>query len=308
MTKYFIRAILISLAAALTVAPFAAGCADKETPKTEQVFEESPEIQRQEREEAIATPDEEREEELTTPDEEREEAEEEIPETEETNGREEQEKESQTAQAQYILVKYEGVNIRTGAGTSYSAIGKAEEGTLLKCSGKKDDWYQTYYRGNVAYISAREEYTAIVSMDAASEQTEAVIEEGLKLLGTDYVYGAVRLHDGNGNFYKNFTATQFDCSSLMQYIFYYGAGELLNTTTRTQVLQGRTVEKADLQRGDLIFFTNASRVNNTGIERIGHVALYLGNNYILHTSSDYAKIERMTSARWNYYITARRML
>lgn len=305
MTKHFIRAILISLAAALTITPFAAGCAEEETPETEQIFEETSEGQQQEREEATITPNEEQEEteeEIT-----------ETEETEETEGTKNQEEKGneavpQTTQAKYILVKYEGVNIRTGAGTSYTVIGKAEEGTLLKYGGKTNNWYKTYYRGSVAYISANEEYTAVVLMDTASKQVEAVIEEGLKLLGTDYVYGAVRLHDGNGNFYKSFTATKFDCSSLMQYIFYYGAGGLLNTTTRTQVLQGQAVEKTQLQRGDLIFFTNASRVNNTGIERIGHVALYLGNNYILHTSSDYAKIEQMTSTRWNYYITARRML
>ena len=57
-----------------------------------------------------------------------------------------------------------------------------------------------------------------------------------------------------------------------------------------------------------MFFTNASRKNNTGVERIGHVAMYLGDNYILHTASDYAKIEKISSARWGYYIQSQRML
>ncbi len=138
--------------------------------------------------------------------------------------------------------------------------------------------------------------------------TESVIEEGAKLLGTPYVYGAVRYHDGNGNLNKNFTVSAFDCSSLTQYIFYKGANVLLNVTTRTQIYQGTTIAKTDLQRGDLLFFTNASRYNNTGIERIGHVALYLGNNLILHTSSDYAKIEEISSQRWSYFIQAQRMV
>ena len=78
-------------------------------------------------------------------------------------------------------------------------------------------------------------------------------------------------------------------------------------TTRTQVVQGTTV-KDGLKRGDLMFFTNSSRKNNTGVERIGHVALYLGGNYILHTASDYAKIEQISSTRWSYFIQAQRMI
>ncbi|MDE7265556.1 MAG: C40 family peptidase, partial [Clostridia bacterium] len=91
-------------------------------------------------------------------------------------------------------------------------------------------------------------------------------------------------------------------------IFYKGAGVNLQVTSRTQSLQGETVSKANLQRGDLMFFTNASRYNYSGIERIGHVALYLGDNWILHTASDYAKIEQISSTRWSYFIKAQRMI
>ena len=57
-----------------------------------------------------------------------------------------------------------------------------------------------------------------------------------------------------------------------------------------------------------MFFTNASRKNNTGIERVGHVAIYLGGNYILHTASDHAVIEPISATRWSYYITTRDVL
>ena len=157
----------------------------------------------------------------------------------------------------------------------------------------------------MAYISTS--YAAVLSLEKSdSSKIENVISEGYKLLGTPSVYGAVRLHDGNGNMLSNFSVHKFDCSSLIQYIFYQGAGKLLNVTTRTQVKQGKFVKKSDLQRGDCIFFTNEDRQYNTGIERVGHVALYLGNDYILHTASDYARIEKMSQKRWSYYIEARR--
>ena len=94
----------------------------------------------------------------------------------------------------------------------------------------------------------------------------------------------------------------------MQYMYYYGADTLLDVTTRTQVKQGKTVAKSDLKRGDLMFFTNATRKDKVGIERIGHVAMYLGDNWILHTASDYAKIEQISSTRWGYYIQSQRMI
>ena len=208
----------------------------------------------------------------------------------------------------YLRVKTNGLNIRTGAGTSYSSLGTIESGTLLPLIGQSGGWYETTYKNRTAFVSADGRYTEPVQLSAGDEKTEAVIAEGAKLLGTPYVYGAVRYHDGKGNKLKNFTVNEFDCSSLMQYIFSRGAGVSLNMTTRTQISQGTAVSKSELKRGDLMFFTNASRKNNTGVERVGHVALYLGDNYILHTASDYAKIEQISSLRWSCFISARRVL
>lgn len=208
---------------------------------------------------------------------------------------------------QYIRCTGNNVNIRSGAGKDFTVLGQAEQGTMYAITGKIGNWYQTYYRGKTAYIYT--EYATVFTLPLSkNDQTEEVIEEAYKHVGVPYVYGAVRLHDGNGNFLKGFTAQKFDCSSLVQYVYYHGAGKLLNTTTRTQIKQGKYVHPNDLQRGDCIFFTNETRQHLTGIERVGHVAIYLGNNYILHTASDYARIEKMSNARWNFYIEARRFL
>jgi cell wall-associated NlpC family hydrolase len=186
-------------------------------------------------------------------------------------------------------------------------VGTTEKGNNYALLGTYGDWYKIGYQNSVVYISKK--YCSVWRIEKSdNEQVEKVISQGYGLLGTKYVYGAVRYHDGKGKLLSGFTVTKFDCSSLMQYIFYKGAGTLLDVNTRTQVLQGKTVSKNSLQRGDLIFFTNASRKNNTGLERIGHVAIYLGDNKILHTASDYARIEEMTAARWENYIQAQRMI
>lgn len=209
--------------------------------------------------------------------------------------------------AQYIQCTSESVNIRAGAGTDYAVLGSAEQGTRYAVIGKTGNWYKTYYRNKTAYIYAS--YTSVFTLEKSDdEDVENVIAEGYKLLGVPYVYGAVRFHDGKGKLLGGFSVQKFDCSSLIQYIFYKGANKLLQVNTRTQVTQGKYVPPSELQRGDCIYFTNAERQYNTGIERVGHVALYLGNNYILHTASDYARIEKMTAQRWNYYIEARRFV
>ena len=207
----------------------------------------------------------------------------------------------------YVTTTTNGVNLRSGAGTGYSVRGSAEKSTLYALDGKTDGWYKTGYKDGVAYISCK--YCSVVEMTASdNDKIEAVIAEGAKLLGTPYVYGATRMHDGKGHMNRYFTTSEFDCSSLMQYMFYKGAGVLLDVNTRTQVYQGKTVTRSQLKRGDLMFFTNASRKNNKGIERIGHVALYLGDNWILHTASDYAKIEQISSTRWSYFIQGQRII
>ena len=211
-----------------------------------------------------------------------------------------------STRAEYIYVRTNSLNVRTGAGTSYASLGAVNSGDMLHFVRKVGSWYETRYRSKTAYVSASDAYTTIAYLDKGSEQVERVIAEGLELLGVPYVYGATRLHDGKGNMLKGFTVTKFDCSSLMQYIFYQGAGILLDVTTRTQVKQGVAVSWNNIKRGDLLFYTNAQRYNKTGVERIGHVALYLGNNYILHTASDYAVIEQMSATRKEYFVTARR--
>lgn len=208
---------------------------------------------------------------------------------------------------QYISCTGDNVRLRSGAGTNFSVLGTAEKNTRYVVLGKTGEWYKTYYRGKVAYLHAS--YAAVFSLPKSdNSKVEKVLEEGYKQIGVPYVYGAVRLHDGKGNLLGGFTAQKFDCSSLVQYVFYKGASTVLQVNTRTQVKQGRYVSKANLQRGDCIYFTNENRQYLSGVERIGHVAIYLGNDYILHTASDYARIEKMSAARWKFYVEARRFI
>lgn len=236
-----------------------------------------------------------------------------LPDEEQTDGTEGEndntdETEPTQTKAQYIRILTDGLNVRSKASTASTSLGQVDKGMSMIFLGKENGFYKTYYRQNVAYVSAASQYSELHEMGAASETIERVIEEGTKIIGTPYVYGATRYHDGKGKKLSGFSLQKFDCSSLTQYIYYQGSGALLDLTTRTQIVQGVHVPKSELQRGDLMFFTNSSRYNNTGIERVGHVAVYLGENLILHTASDYCKIEEISAQRWKYYIESRRVV
>lgn len=203
----------------------------------------------------------------------------------------------------------QGLNIRSAPSTSSSVVGSMDKGDMLRYEGIVNGWYKTVYKQRVAYIYAGKNYAHIVQMKQSSEEKiERIISVGEELMGYPYVWGSQRYHWGNGKLNTNFVQGEYDCSALMQYIFYKGAGILLDLNTRTQVLQGKSVADGDLKRGDVMFFTNSSRYDKTGVERVGHVALYLGNNYILHTASDHAVIEEISATRWSYFLVAKRFV
>ena len=209
--------------------------------------------------------------------------------------------------AKYIKIQTDGLNVRSKASTSATVLGQVDSDVSMQYLGTANGFYKTYYKNQIAYVSAKSSYTKLFEMEEDEGYIEDIIEEGAKLIGTLYVYGAVRYHNGTGVKLSGFTVKKFDCSSLMQYIFYMGNGTLLQVNTRTQIYQGESVQKSQLKRGDLMFFTNDSRRNKTGVERVGHVALYLGDNLILHTASDYCKIEQISAKRWKDFLEAKRM-
>lgn len=119
-----------------------------------------------------------------------------------------------------------------------------------------------------------------------SAAIEQMIQTGIKYLGTPYEYGSDR----------NQTNT-FDCSAFTRQIFKEGANITLPMDSRQQGTWVKENSKAvynpdQLKRGDLVFFmsykgsgASAYAGVNKDQERITHVAVYLGDNKLLHTYS-----------------------
>ena len=206
----------------------------------------------------------------------------------------------------YAVSKVDGLNVRSKPNSSSAVLGKLDKNDAVLYFAKEDGYYKTTYKEKTAYVWAG--YCSTLEIEQESDSIERAIDLGSRLLGYPYVWGSQRYHWGNGKLNSNFVQGEFDCSALVQYIYFKSNGVNLSLTSREQSLNGTQVDKSQLKRGDLMFFTNASRKNNVGIERIGHVGIYFGNNYILHTASDHAVIEPISTLRWSYFVTARRVV
>jgi cell wall-associated NlpC family hydrolase len=101
--------------------------------------------------------------------------------------------------------------------------------------------------------------------------SQQIISTGLRYLGTPYLFNS-----------RPYQTNTFDCSSFIQCIFGVN-GVLLPRNSRQQFLVGVPISFRKIRKGDLLFFTTKARKNRLGLSRIGHVAIYIGQDRILHT-------------------------
>jgi cell wall-associated NlpC family hydrolase len=139
----------------------------------------------------------------------------------------------------------------------------------------------------------------------SSSAAETAINAAMRYVGTPYAWGGGTLTgpsrgfaDGNGNDDSNVVG--FDCSGLTRYA-YYQAGITIQRQSTMQYLTLPHVARADLQRGDLVFWA----FNTGNPYTIHHVAIYLGNNQIIEAPESGERV-RVTSMRWSGYIGAAR--
>jgi len=110
------------------------------------------------------------------------------------------------------------------------------------------------------------------------KKTEKILEEAEKLLGLSYKYGACYEDPGKDQ-------KEFDCSSFVQFV-YSKVGVDLPRSTILQAERGREV-RGSLSPADLLFFEGERGHYRHDLfpDRklyIGHVAIYAGNNEIIH--------------------------
>lgn len=123
----------------------------------------------------------------------------------------------------------------------------------------------------------------------------------MSFLGQPYVWGGET------------PATGFDCSGLVKWA--YGQhGVELPKWARSQWDSGVEVAYAEMQPGDLVFFTDTYDVYATHgyfyPPRISHVGIYLGGNKMLNANSQHGvAVDSLDDAYWrSHYYGMRRVL
>lgn len=226
---------------------------------------------------------------------------------------------AENAELGYGTVSGQGVNLRTGPGTSYDRIATASYGEKCYIIGLNQGWYKVLYNNQSCYIRSdfltlteipyenqasanSPQYfrhgqaigalpsssasPAVSSGSAGSAYTgsttgEQILAKAASYLGTPYVYGGA-------------SPSGFDCSGFVYYV--YGTfGIEVGRTPASQYSAGCQVDKASLQVGDIVLFAG------TGGSGITHAGIYAGNGQFIHSPNSRSTVSYsdLTSGYWS---------
>ncbi len=127
--------------------------------------------------------------------------------------------------------------------------------------------------------------------DASSVQVQTMLLHGLELIGVRYRFGG------------SSPSTGLDCSGLVRYIFERSMNITLPHNAFAMAQMGQSINRGDLQPGDLVFF-------NTLRRSFSHVGIYLGDNKFLHAPRTGSRVQvtRLDNPYWQkHYQAARRV-
>ena len=197
-----------------------------------------------------------------------------------------------------------GLNLRKGAGTSYSVVKTLSKGTAVTVHSSNNGWSNVSANGvegyvSTSYLSSTKPSTSGSSSSSSSNSStsvsvDKVLDFAHQQLGKPYVWGAQG-------------PNSFDCSGLIYYVYKNAANITLPRTSVEQSKFGTTVSKSNLKAGDLVFFDTNGPNNGA----VSHVGIYAGEGQLIHASSSNKKIVKvnMETSYWNNtYVVAKRVL
>lgn len=192
-------------------------------------------------------------------------------------------------------IKGNSVRMRSGAGTSYSILGTYNNGTPLTITGTSGEWTAVTINGVKGYVNSTYVTTSSNggSNGGSTNSTggQLVVETAKKYLGYPYVYGGM-------------SPSGFDCSGFVNYVYKLCGYSMSRVASSIYYNNGTHVDKANLQPGDLVFFSNSS-------ESIGHVGIYIGGNQFIHASSSTVGViisDLNSSYYQSHYVGAKRII
>ena len=141
-------------------------------------------------------------------------------------------------------------------------------------------------------IAKKEEHTI---SEESSKMISDLLSEAHRYIGRPYVHGA-----------KGPKA--LDCSGFTSYV-YRQFGYTISPSSRAQYTEGTNVERNDLRKGDLVFFTSRRSGKN-----VGHVGIVVsadnesGDFKFIHASVKGVKVSDFEGYYLGRYVGARRII
>jgi len=182
----------------------------------------------------------------------------------------------------YQLTAYckgSGVNVRIGLSADAKSMDKLNQGDEMTVLAKVTDKYKVRYNGKIGYIA--EDYITFDETEGAGGV--AVVEYAKKFLGNRYVYGGTSLTNGT------------DCSGFTMGVYRHFGYSLPRTSSAQRSAGTKVASLSQAKPGDLICYS-------------GHVAIYMGNNKIIHASNAKDGIKISHNASYRNIVAIRRIM
>ena len=178
-------------------------------------------------------------------------------------------------------------------------------GCILLDEGKAGAWRKVSIAdGRTGYVLASEVMDLKTWMDNAVPTEKNIVETAKQFCGFPYVWGGTSVKG-------------VDCSGLSKTAYFLN-GYVLRRDASQQCKTGDSVDVhrfvegdytkealGNLRPGDLIFF--GRKAENGRKERVTHVAIYMGDGMIIH-SSNVVRINSLIPGENDYYAGAKRLL
>lgn len=117
------------------------------------------------------------------------------------------------------------------------------------------------------HTTARTVQPVRISNIDRTQGSQELMLHSMGLVGTPYRWGG------------SSTATGFDCSGMIQFVYKNALGVSLPRSARDMAAASRKIPDNQLKAGDLVFF------NTGGSSQYSHVGLYIGNGEFIHAPS-----------------------